>query len=398
MTERALKLSQTFREQFQASPSHFIVSPGRLEIIGNHTDHQGGSVLVASIDLFMMAAVSRRGDGKVVLLSEGYPRIEIDLSDEGIRVEEYGQASALIRGVGVRLRALGYRTGGLNVVMNSDIKPGSGISSSAAFELLMANIHNHLYNDGAIDRVEMARVGQYAENHYFGKPSGLLDQIGIALGGVNYVEFADPSEPLVEAVPFPFPELAFFIVNTGGSHTDLTSHYALVKEEMRTIAAHFGRTRLIDVAPETFNREVIGLADKYGIRAVNRALHFFSECERVRLAKYALEKTDEASFLKWINASGRSSETLLENITFAGDDESKLQKGLAFCSEKVKNGAYRVHGGGFAGTILVIIPAAQAKQFMADSEAHFGHGSVWRVHVEPRGIAAYEYDALPRNV
>jgi len=387
MNARLETLTASFQEHFGCRQSQFFTSSGRMEIVGNHTDHQGGCVLVAAINLLMVAAVSKRNDKKIVVFSEGYPPFEVDLSDLAIHETEINKSCAILRGVSARFRELGYRIGGMSIVMSSDIKPGAGVSSSASFELLIGNIMNHLYNDGNIPKQTLAYIAQYAENRYFGKPSGLLDQMGIALGGINYIEFADKKYPLVEPVPYDFSDLRFLIINTGGSHTDLTVHYSSIKDDMHRIAAHFGADRLIEVTTEQFHVAIATLVKEYGATATNRALHFFEENERVRLVKYALMKGDRQQFLRWVNHSGRSSENLLKNITFDGDVDKKMLNGIRFCQEHVHDGAYRVHGGGFAGTILVIIPQQSLTEFLSSAERYFGKGNVLQVDIVQEGIA-----------
>jgi galactokinase len=390
MNDRLSNLAAIFQATFGEPAQGYFRSAGRLEILGNHTDHQGGNVLVGSIDMTMLAAVSKRPDETIVLESEGYPPIEVDLRDLKVHHDEYNRTSGIIRGVAYRLSTMNYVIGGLNITMNSTIRPGSGVSSSAAFEILLIKIFSTLYNDDRIDPVTMAKIAQYAENVYFGKPSGLLDQMGIALGGINYIEFADKENPFHEPVPFPFPQLHFLILNTGGSHTDLTSHYARVKDEMKVIAGYFKKDRLIEVEPKAIQDEIVNLLNQFGIRPVNRALHFFAECERVKLAKYALQRGDQDAFLQQINGSGLSSEKLLENITYEGDLEPKLAQGLAFCRSVLAYGAIRVQGGGFAGTIMAVIPDEHFELFLHQAQDYFGPSNVREVSIVASGIARVE--------
>jgi galactokinase len=386
MMDRVQRVKQTFIASFQNEPTHYFQSSGRAEILGNHTDHQGGAVLVAAIDLTMIAAVAPRGDGKIVLMSEGYPKIEVAIADLAVRPYEFSKTSGIMRGVSARLLQLGYQIGGFSIALNSTIRPGSGVSSSASIELMIAKVHSVLYNDDRLDAVTMAKIAQYAENTYFGKPSGLLDQMGIALGGINYIEFDNIEAPYHEAVPYPINDLRFLIINTGGSHTDLTEHYAAVKDDMRQIAAFYGKRRLIEISPTKFQADIVTLARSYGVRAVNRALHFFGECDNVKAAKYALLKGDRVEFLKYINKSGLSSEQLLENITYQGDVDKKLLKALNFARSIISKGAVRVHGGGFAGTILCIIPDDEYGSFIEAAEPYFGADNISEVRIIDQGI------------
>ena len=386
MKERLERVKQTFISSFQNEPTHYFQSSGRAEILGNHTDHQGGAVLVAAIDLTMVAAVAPRGDGKVILMSEGYPKIEIAINELQVRTYEYNKTSSIMRGVTARMQQLGYQIGGFSIALNSTIRAGSGVSSSASIELMLTKVMSVLYNDDKLDAVTMAKIAQYAENQYFGKPSGLLDQMGIALGGINYIEFENFESPYHEAVPYPLTDLRFLIINTGGSHTDLTEHYSAVKDEMRQIASYYGKRRLIEVSPTQFQTDIVTLVRTYGVRPVNRALHFFGECDNVKGAKYALMKGDRQEFLKFVNKSGQSSEQLLENITYEGDSDHKLAQALAFGRTIIGKGAIRVHGGGFAGTILCIVPEDEYGTFITQAEPRFGTDNISEVRIIPSGI------------
>jgi len=386
MNPRLLTLIDLFTRTFNNSPTSFFQSTGRMELIGNHTDHQGGTVLVAAIDMVMSTAVTTRDDNVIVLLSEGYPRIEISLDDLASRTYDFNRTSGIIRGVAYHMMKKGYKIGGLSIVMNSEVRPGSGVSSSAAIEVMIVKMLSSIYNDDSLDPVTIAKIAQLAENTHFGKPSGLLDQMGIALGGINYIDFTNENDPCHEAVPFPFDDLHFIIINTGGSHTDLTHHYAAVKDNMLQIAHHFGKNRLIDVNPLDLQRQLFDLVNRYGARVINRALHFFQECERVKLAKYALIRRDRTSFLAQVNASGLSSEQLLQNITFEGDSDPRLADGLAFCRANKGMGAIRVHGGGFAGTILAIMPNLDFQPFLNIVKQHFGENQVSEVSIIENGL------------
>ncbi len=392
MNERLSALKNQFVTIFQETPTHYFKSSGRMEIIGNHTDHQGGAVLVAAINLSMLAAVKKRTDNLIVLISEGYPRIEVPVNDATIQPREFNKTSAIIRGICTRMQQLDYHVGGLAITMSSKIRPGSGVSSSAAFEMLLLKMLATLYNNDTIDDLTMAKIGQYAENEYFGKPSGLLDQMGIVLGGIHYIEFEQVNLPYYEPVTFPFTDVKFIIINTGGSHTDLTPHYALVKDDMLQIARHYGKKRLIDISFNDLQRDIAMLVNRYGVRPVNRALHFFAECEHVRMAKHALLKHDCARFIDFINKSGSSSERLLENITYEGDEHQRLAKGLADARRIVGSGGVRVHGGGFAGTILVVMTNEEYVHHEAELIARFGTENVQVVEIEQVAIDQLKFE------
>jgi len=336
-------------------------APGRVEVGGNHTDHNHGRVLAAAVNLDAIAAVTPASNNVVTVHSEGYgDPFRIDLSDLDAKEDEKETSSALIRGICRAFRDRGYKIGGFNACVTSDVAVGSGLSSSAAFEVLIATTLNHLFNGGDIPAKDIALMGQYAENYYFGKPSGLMDQMTSAVGGLVTIDFEDPTNPVVRKLDFDFASCGYdlVVVNTGGSHADLTPHYSAVATEMKAVAAALGKKVLREVSLEELKDSVKKVRREVGDRAVLRALHFFADNERVAEQVNALAARDVETFLRLVNESGRSSWMLLQNL-YAPERpaEQGLAIALAVTDQLLKGkGACRVHGGGFAGTILVFVP------------------------------------------
>jgi galactokinase len=247
-------LITAYQKHFSTLPKLLVRSSGRMELLGNHTDHQGGKVLVAAINLFLYAACSPRTDTFINFISEGFEPVTIDLNDLSIHPEEFSTTASLLRGIAARLSALNKRIGGMNIYVKTEVPPGSGVSSSAGFEMLIVEAFNQLFNQGDIDPLTRAMVGQYAENHYFNKPSGLLDQMGVSLGGINYINFYSTNPLVYQTMDFPFLNLRFMLINTGGSHANLTDHYQNIRLEMEQVAQSFGKTRLSDVDPSLWER------------------------------------------------------------------------------------------------------------------------------------------------
>jgi galactokinase len=345
------QLSEAFYSAFHAYPTLCVRSSGRMELLGNHTDHQGGKVLVAAINLFMYAAVKSRQDLLVNVHSKGFPSFSIDLKTLTKQRNEMFTSAAIIRGIASKLNTDGYTIGGFDLYVESDVPPGSGVSSSAAFEMLIVEVFNQTLNQGKISPILRAKIGQFAENEYFGKPSGLLDQMGVSLGGVNFIDFQDLENLRFETLPFPFSSLRFALIDTGGSHANLTQHYQAIRTEMEQVAMTLGGQKLSEVLYADFLQESLTLA--LPKRAVNRAKHYFEENHRVEEAVKDFKTNNQQSFVKALNLSGISSETLLENITFKEDIDQRLAKALFSLRRANLPIAVRVHGGGFAGTILI---------------------------------------------
>lgn len=351
-------------------------APGRTELSGNHTDHNHGRVLAASINLDAVAAAAPNGENSIRVESEGFAMDTVNIDELDVKPEETGKHKALVRGVCAGFKQRGYRIGGFNAATASDVIVGSGLSSSAAFEVLLATILNHLYNDGKVGAVEIAQIAQFAENTYFGKPCGLMDQTASSVGGFVYIDFQNPSEPQIEKIRFDFASCgyALCIVDTGGSHSGLTEEYAAVRGEMEAVAAELGEKVLRDVDPDVFVRHVSGLRGKTGDRAVLRAFHFYRENERVAAQARELKKGNFEGFLTAANLSGRSSFMYNQNVYTCSNPRSQpVSLALCLSDELLRGqGAFRVHGGGFAGTIQAFVPLALLEEYKACMNTVFG--------------------------
>lgn len=389
---RALHVLETFRTAFAPeaeTPVALFSGPGRTEIGGNHTDHQQGRVLCGSVDLDMLACAAPNGTSVVRVLSEGYPRIEVDLTALDPLPDEAGTSAALVRGVAAGLTRLGHRLGGVDVCMNSTVLSGSGLSSSAAYEILMGVIFNHYFCGGSEDAVSLAKIGQYAENVHFGKPCGLMDQMGSAVGGAVAIDFADPAAPIVHPVTYDFTGSghALCIVDTHSDHADLTAEYAAIPADMKKVAAFFQKDFLRQVPEELFWDALPALRRSCGDRPVLRAMHFFAEDARVEGQVRALEAGDFAGFLALVQASGRSSAQYLQNIWPASRPQAQAVTFTLALGEELLagQGAIRVHGGGFAGTVQAFVPEALVPAFRFGMDTVLGPGSCHILHVRPEG-------------
>jgi len=363
--DRYRKLTEKFQKNFGHFDEIFFFStPGRTEISGNHTDHNNGRVLAAAINLDAIAAVIPVQSRIVTLISEGFTEpFKVELSDlQSARRDEIGKTSALIRGIAGRLEKLGYSVGGFNAIIRSDVKVGSGLSSSAAIEVMLGTIFNTLYNDGKIAQETIAQIGQYAENVYFNKPCGLMDQLSCALGGIVSIDFENPAIPLIKRVDFDFMRTGYhlLVVDTGGNHADLTSDYASIPDEMRSVAKELGQEVCRPIKREQILSNLTSLRASCGDRAVLRALHFIDENDRVVKQVKALERDRFNEFLSLVNESGMSSFRWLQNCySCANPAEQGLVLAMKMTEDFIQTagkGAFRVHGGGFAGTILVFLP------------------------------------------
>ena len=364
---------------------------GRSELSGNHTDHNHGCVVAASINLDIIAVASPSDGNTIRVKSEGFPEDAVDISTfTSPRETPLGRSDELIAGMVAGFRKNGYSVGGFDAYTTSNVLKGSGISSSAAFEDMIGNILNYIYNDGKIDNVEIAKLAQYAENVFFGKPSGLMDQVACAVGGIVAIDFADPSLPVVEKIDFDITAAGYnlCIVNTGGNHADLTDDYASVPAEMKAVAAYFGKNVLRDVREEDVVASIPLLREKCGDRAVLRALHFFAENRRVTMQKAALQTGDLDTFFEGVRASGRSSFCYLQNV-YTTKNVAEQGLSLALClTERLlsgKSAAWRVHGGGFAGTIQAFVPAGEVEAYRAAMDAALGNGCCMILHIRPVG-------------
>jgi galactokinase len=371
---------------------YMFSTPGRTEIGGNHTDHNAGRVLAAGVSLDAIAVATPAPDDVIRVYSEGYPEpFVVELDSLAPRKEEEGTTSALIRGIASRMRELGYRIGGFNAYITSDVLGGSGLSSSACIEVLLGNIINHLYNDGKIDEILLAKIGQYAENVYFNKPCGLMDQIACAVGGFVTIDFKDFDNPVVRKIDFDFAaqNYSLLVINTGGSHADLTDDYASVPREMKAVASALGKKVCRELTMEEVIQNIPKLRAQVGDRAILRAMHFLAEDQRVVQQVEALERGDFAGFLRLVNESGDSSWKWLQNCyTTKNPHEQGITLALSVTENFLKGsgkGACRVHGGGFAGTVLVFMPNELLDEYVGLMEGIFGKGSVTVLSIRPYG-------------
>ena len=363
-------------------------APGRSEVGGNHTDHQHGCVLAAAVNLDAIAVVGRV-DNKIKVLSDDFDIAPINLEDLEIKKAEEGTSEALIRGVCARLKELGYNVGGFNAFITSDVLMGAGLSSSAAFETIIGTIISGLYNDMTIDPVVIAQVGQYAENVYFGKPCGLMDQCASSVGSLINIDFNDVAKPIVNKVDVDFSKFghSLCIVDTKGSHADLTDEYAAIPMEMKKVANYFGKEFLREVDEEDFFNDIAGARKACQDRAVLRAIHLFEENKRVDQEVKALNNSDFETFKKVVKESGDSSYKFLQNVYANCDVQNQsVSIGLAM-SEKIigRNGVCRVHGGGFAGTIQAFVKDEFVTAYKTEVERVFGKGSCHVLKVRKYG-------------
>lgn len=390
--ERYLEVLASFSELFDKNGEREVAlfsAPGRSEIGGNHTDHNHGLVLAAGISLDAIAVASKNDEGIIRIKSAGYPMDTVDCADLSVKENEKGRSQAIIRGIAARFKDLGYNVGGFDATTASQVLSGSGLSSSAAFEVLVCTILSYLYNDGKVDPIEVAKISQYSENVYFGKPCGLLDQMACSVGSFVSIDFEDTSKPIVKKIDFDFEKSghSLVIVDTKGSHSDLTDDYAAVRREMETVAEFFGKKVLREVDKKDVIASAGEIAKKVSPRAVIRALHYYGENEKVLLQADALSKNDFESFKSLIIESGYSSYMYNQNVYTqkAGADQPLS---LALClSEKLLKGkgAWRVHGGGFAGTIQAFVPDAMVEEYTTAMKAIFGDDACYVLSVRPYG-------------
>ncbi len=364
-------------------------APGRTEIGGNHTDHNHGKVLAAGVNLDVIAVVEPIEESRIIVKSEGFDENSIDITQLEPVESEKNTADALIRGVAKGFVKDGYKIGGFKAYTTSNVLKGSGLSSSAAFEVLIGTVLSYMYNNMAVKPVKIAQIAQYAENVFFGKPSGLMDQMASSVGGFVEIDFKDPSSPIIAKLEVDFAEFghALCIIDTKGDHADLTPDYAAVPQEMKAIAQHFSVDYLRQICREDIVLNINTLREKFGDRAVLRALHFFDENERVDKLSHALKVKDFDAFLNSINESGNSSYKYLQNVFSCNDIKHQgLGIGLNFAEHLLaRKGASRVHGGGFAGTIQAFVPIDMVKEFKLNMEKVFGSDSCHLLSIRPVG-------------
>ena len=392
--ERFLDVLSDFGEYFDKNGEREVSlfsAPGRTEVCGNHTDHNHGRVLAAGISLDAIAVASKNDTGIVSIKSKGYPMDVISCDALDVDENNFGKSSELIRGILSRFKQLGYHIGGFDATTASKVLSGSGLSSSAAFEVLVCTILNHLYNDGKIDPVTIAQISQYAENVYFGKPCGLLDQMACSVGGFVTIDFNDPSKPIIKKVDFDFASCghSLCIVDTKGDHSDLTDEYAAVRAEMEAVAAFFGKKVLRELDKKTVIENAAEIRAAVNDRAVLRAIHFFNDDERVVKEVEALENGNFELFKKLTIESGLSSYLYNQNVYACCSPLSQpLSLALAVSEEILKGkGAWRVHGGGFAGTIQAFVPDELLDEYKNTMNSIFGADACYVLSIRPMGGA-----------
>ena len=387
--EEKQRLDQGFVAQFGKMPTHYYSAPGRTEIGGNHTDHQRGRVLAAAVNLDTRAAVALNGTNVIRILSQGYPLCEVDLAELTPQAEEINTTPALVRGVAAAFVQRGCQVAGFDAYCESTVLPGSGLRSSAAFEVLMGTIVNGMFYEGQATPLQVAQMGQYAENVFFGKPCGLMDQTASAVGNLVTIDFFDKEHPVVTPLDFDFGSCghALCIIDTRASHADLTDEYSAITSEIRSISAHFGKEVLTQIDPAEFYAAIPALRKECGDRAVLRALHFYQENERVPKQVAALKEGDFDRFLQLIKESGHSSYMYLQNVIPAGRKENQeVAVALALCELYLAGrGAYRVHGGGFAGTVQAFVPNDMLEAFRAGIDGALGEGACHVLSIRPEG-------------
>ncbi len=397
MAVPALKLKENmkaaldagFAAAFGAEPNRYFSAPGRTEVSGNHTDHQRGRVLAGAVNLDTVAAVRVNGSDKIRILSKGYPMCEINVSQLEPVASEINATPALIRGVAARFTQLGCKVEGFDAYCESTVLPGSGLSSSAAYEVLIGTIINCLFFEGKVSQPEIAQIGQYAENVFFGKPCGLMDQTASAVGGLVTIDFADKDHPDIRPVNFDFSTAghALCIVDSRADHADLTDEYAAVTLELKAICQHFGKEVTTEIDEAEFYAAIPALREKCGDRAVMRAIHEYNENKRVPKQVECLEKGDFEGFLKLTKESGFSSWMYLQNVVPAGYvQQQAMAVALGLCEHYLQGrGAYRVHGGGFAGTVQAFVPFDLLDSFQAGIDAVLGEGACHILSIRPQG-------------
>ncbi len=393
--ERYERIKSRFEELFGAGDVRFFSTSGRSEIIGNHTDHNHGCVMAAGINLDAVACVRKNDTMKITFVSEGYAdKNEIDLNSLDMNIAERGTTKSLIRGIAYRMQNdLGMKIGGFDAYVQSDVFRGSGLSSSAAIEVLIYTIFNYLYNDGKLDNVEGAKTSQWAENNYFGKPCGLMDQTACALGKLVFIDFNDPSAPVINGIDFDLAKEGYSIIITDvhADHADLTSEYAAITDEMKSVSAYFGKETLRDVNENLFYDSLASLRENVSDRAVLRAIHYFNENKRVLCAAEAVKNGNIKDFLNAVNESGESSWKLLQNTHATGSSSQAMTLALELSNRILgEKGASRVHGGGFGGTILAFVPKSEKDNYIFEMERVFGKDACVELSVRPLGTTEVE--------
>ena len=395
--EQKAALDAGFAAVFAAAPDRYFSAPGRTEVSGNHTDHQRGRVLAGAVNLDTVAAVRANGTNVIRIQSKGYPMCEVRLDELEPVASEINSTPALVRGVAAKFVQMGCKVEGFDAYCESTVLPGSGLSSSAAYEVLIGTIINHMYFGGKVSQPEIAQIGQYAENVFFGKPCGLMDQTASAVGGLVTIDFADKNHPDIRPVNVDFGAYghALCIIDSRADHADLTDEYAAVTLELKAICAHFGKEVTTEIPEDEFYAAIPALREKCGDRAVMRAIHEYNENRRVVKQVAALESGNFDEFLKLTKESGYSSWMYLQNVIPAGYvQQQAMAVALGLCEHYLQGrGAYRVHGGGFAGTVQAFVPHDILDQFKAGIDAALGEGACHILSIRPQGGVEMEVEA-----
>jgi galactokinase len=394
-SERYIDLMKRFERAYGTDDVELFSSPGRTEIGGNHTDHQHGRVLAGAVNMDNIAVAAKNNSDVIRIHSAGYPEFTVDLSDLTLDKAKFYTSEALVKGICFRLKELGYNVGGFNAHIHGNVLKGSGLSSSASFEVLIGAVISHLFNDGQLDPVQNAIVGQWAENNYFGKPCGLMDQTACSVGGFITIDFKDPADPVVKAIDFDFMKTGYVLVitDTGGDHANLNDEYASLPAEMKSVARALGKEVMREVSVEEFIESIPEIREKVGDRALLRAYHFLGDNERVVKQVEALEDNHFEDFLSLVIDSGRSSYMYNQNVYTNHDPKSQsVALGLGLSEHILKGrGAWRVHGGGFAGTIQAFVPADLLDEYVNTLENVFGEGHCHKLFIRPKGSIRLEF-------
>jgi galactokinase len=392
--QRYTSLAEAFQKSFGHSEAEFFSSPGRTEIGGNHTDHNYGRVLAGAVNLDNIAVAAKNNSNVVRIESIGYPKFEVNLDNLKPDSSEFYTSVSLVRGISARLKELGFQIGGFDACIDGGVPKGSGLSSSASFEVLIGAIISQLFNDGKLDPIQNAIIGQYAENNFFGKPCGLMDQTACSVGGLVTIDFEDPSKPIVKKVNFDFVSTGFALVitDTGGNHADLNDEYASLPTDMKAVAAELGAKVLRQVTLDQVVEIAPKIREKVGDRAILRAYHFQNDNQRVVDQVAALEKNDFKSFLGMVIESGYSSYMYNQNIFPVNNvREQGVSLALAMSEMVLKGaGAWRVHGGGFAGTIQAFVPRNLLGKYISTLEHIYGKGACHDLFIRQKGSVKVE--------
>ena len=391
------RLDAGFAAAFGGAAERYFSAPGRTEVSGNHTDHQRGRVLAGAVNLDTVAAVRANGTNVIRVQSKGYPLCQVRLDALEPVADEINSTPALIRGVAARFAQLGCKVEGFDAYCESTVLPGSGLSSSAAFEVLIGTIINHLFFGGRVSQPEIAQIGQYAENVFFGKPCGLMDQTASAVGGLVTIDFADKERPDIRPVHFDFSTTghALCIIDSRADHADLTDEYAAIPGELKALCAFLGKEVITEIPEEEFYAAIPALREKYPDRAIMRAIHEYNENRRAPQQVACLEKGDFDGFLRLAKESGYSSWMYLQNVVPAGYvKQQAMAVALGLCEHYLQGrGAYRVHGGGFAGTVQAFVPFDLLESFRAGIDAALGEGACHVLSIRPQGGVEMEVEA-----